>query len=59
MQAEEQLVNIVGLKNHVRKFFPEYSTFRMLILSEPDFIPRSEIVVKLPLYWRLLEKERV
>lgn len=37
----------------------EYSTFRMLILSEPDFMPRSEIAVRLPLYWRLLEKERV
>ena len=50
-------VSIAELKILAKKFLPKDSTLRSIIISEPDFLPRNEIAVRVGLYVRLLDLE--
>jgi hypothetical protein len=56
LQSNE-LASLVGLKDIVKKYFPESSTARCVILSEPDQIPISEALIKFRLYYKMLTKD--
>lgn len=45
------------LKSTVQKLLPPSSMLRNLILGEPDFIPRSEALVKIPMFAKMLDAE--
>lgn len=45
------------LKSTVQKLLPQTSMLRNLILGEPDFIPRSEALVKIPMFAKMLDAE--
>ncbi len=55
----EQTISLVELKNLARRLLPSNSTLRMLILSEPDELPRDEGLAKLQIFVRLLHQEVV
>ncbi len=57
LQTTQLLVNIVPLKQLADRMLPRDSTLRMLILSEPDYLPRQEALVKIGVYVRLLYGE--
>lgn len=54
---ESETVSIAALKDLARRMLPHTSMLRELILSEPDFLPREELTVKLKIYSRLLYRE--
>lgn len=51
------VVSLVELKMLARTKLPASSALRQLILSEPDYVPADEIVVKVKMYSRLLYRE--
>jgi hypothetical protein len=53
----EGVVSLVELKKLARTKLPASSTLRQLILSEPDYVPTDEIIVKVKMYSRLLYLE--
>ncbi len=55
----EDSISMVELKNLARKLLPSNSMLRMLILSEPDELPRDEGLAKLQIFVRLLYQELV
>ena len=60
MQAPDQaqgVVSMIDLKNLARTMLPSSSALRDLILSEPDYLPSSEVVIKVRVYSRLLYRE--
>ena len=57
MQTADLLVNMIPLKQLAERMLPRNSTLRMLILSEPDYLPRTEALVKIVVYARLLYRE--
>ena len=60
MQTSDQvqnLVSIVDLKNLARTMLPTSSALRDLILSEPDYLPREEVMIKVRMYSKLLYRE--
>ncbi len=48
---------MVRLKELVRTELGKDSTFRALILSEPDQMPKQDFIVKLGVWLRVLDKE--
>ena len=50
-------VSFVELKALARKLLPQDSTLRMLILSEPDHLPREVGLAKLEIFSKLLYRE--
>lgn len=54
---DNELLDIRKLKVLSEKLLPPSSLLRKVVLSEPDHIPRSEGLVKLPLFAKMLEEE--
>ena len=50
-------VSLAELKILAKKMLPKDSTLRSIIISEPDFLSRNEIPVRVGLYVRLLDLE--
>ena len=50
-------INIVELKKLARTKLPSSSALRALILSEPDYVPDSEVLIKVKMYSTLLYRE--
>jgi len=48
---------MIELKRLAKTKLPASSALRQLILSEPDYVPAGEIVVKVKMYSRLLYRE--
>jgi hypothetical protein len=48
---------MIDLKNLARTMLPSSSALRDLILSEPDYLPSSEVLIKVRVYSRLLYRE--
>lgn len=60
MQTSHQvqnLVSIIDLKNLARTMLPTSSALRDLILSEPDYLPNDEVMIKVRMYSKLLYRE--
>jgi hypothetical protein len=60
MQTSDQVqdaVSIVELKSLARSRLPSSSALRGLILSEPDYLPKEEVLIKVRVYSRLLYRE--
>ena len=60
MQTSDQVqdaVSVVGLKNLARSSLPSSSALRELILSEPDYLPKEEVAIKVKMYSKLLYRE--
>jgi hypothetical protein len=55
--CDSRMVSLVQLKALVKDYLPISSVLRALILSEPDFLPRHEALVKLLVYVQLLGQE--
>ncbi len=53
----QNLVSIIDLKNLARNMLPSSSTLRELILSEPDYLPSDEVMIKVRMYSKLLYRE--
>jgi hypothetical protein len=53
----EGVVSLVELKKLARTKLPSSSALRDLILSEPDFLPDDEVMIKVRMYSRLLYRE--
>ncbi len=53
----EDSISMVELKNLARRLLPSNSMLRMLILSEPDEVPREEGLAKLKIFVKLLYQE--
>jgi len=51
------IISLVELKNIARRLLPMNSTLRMLILCEPDHMPKAELLPKLEIFVRLLYRE--
>jgi hypothetical protein len=51
------VVSLVELKKLVRTKLPPSSALRDLILSEPDYLPEEEVMIKVRMYSRLLYRE--
>jgi hypothetical protein len=56
-QDSKELVSVVELKDLARRLLPRGSALRDLILSEPDAVPRDEVIIKVRMYSRLLQRE--
>lgn len=54
---DTELLDMRKLKSLAEKLLPQSSLLRKIIMSEPDYIPRSEGLVKLPLFARMLHEE--
>lgn len=52
-----RLSSMVKLKELAQKYLKQDSTLRNLIMSEPDYLPRDEAIVKVQIYSKLLEHE--
>ncbi|MGD0329794.1 MAG: hypothetical protein ABSB40_05005 [Nitrososphaeria archaeon] len=50
-------VSLIELKSLANRMLPRDSVLRTLLSSEPDFLPRSEAMIKIEIYVRLLYKE--
>jgi hypothetical protein len=50
-------ISVAELKILAKKFLPKDSTLRSIIISEPDFLPRNEIPMRVDMYVRLLDLE--
>lgn len=50
-------VSLVGLKELAEKHLKKDSPLRSLLMSEPDFLPRQEYLVKAPMFAKLLRDE--
>jgi hypothetical protein len=48
---------MLDLKNLARAKLPSSSPLRDLILSEPDYVPEDEAMIKVRMYSRLLYRE--
>jgi predicted thioredoxin/glutaredoxin len=48
---------MVDLKNLARAKLPPSSALRDLILSEPDYLPDGEVMIKVRMYSKLLYRE--
>jgi hypothetical protein len=60
MQSPDQartLVSILDLKKLARTRLSSSSALRDLILSEPDYLPEEEVLIKVRMYSRLLYRE--
>jgi hypothetical protein len=60
MQSPDQartLVGILDLKKLARARLSSSSALRDLILSEPDYLPEEEVLIKVKMYSRLLYRE--
>jgi hypothetical protein len=55
--TSENLVSMVDLKNLARAKLPPSSALRDLILSEPDYLPDGEVMIKVRMYSKLLYRE--
>ena len=55
--TSENLVSMVDLKNLARDKLPPSSALRGLILSEPDYLPDGEVMIKVRMYSKLLYRE--
>lgn len=51
------ITSLADLKSMATRLLPATSALRMLILSEPDILPRSEVMAKLEIFLRLLYQE--
>lgn len=54
---DTELLDLRKLKSVAEKLLPPSSLLRQIIVSEPDYIPRSEGLVKLPLFAKMLDFE--
>ncbi len=60
MQTSDQVqdaVSALELKRLARSMLPSSSALRGLILSEPDYLPKDEVAIKVKMYSRLLYRE--
>jgi len=57
MQVVEEAVSFVELKRLAESMLPRNSMVGMLILSERDYLPRKEALVKIAVYAKLLRQE--
>lgn len=55
--ANQELVSMKELKAAARRILKPDSNLRMLILSEPDFIPEEQASAKLSVFARLMQQE--
>ncbi len=58
LQTTQVLVNMVPLKQLAERILPRKSILRMLVLSEPDYLPRQEALVKIEIFVKLLYQEQ-
>ena len=54
---DENMISLIELKNIARKYLPSKSLLRKAILSEPDYLPRKEVLSKIEVYITLLYNE--
>jgi hypothetical protein len=54
---DNDLLDLRKLKSVAEKLLPPSILLRKIIMSESDHIPRSEGLVKLPLFARMLDEE--
>jgi hypothetical protein len=54
---DSALLDLRKLKALAEKLLPPSSMARNIILGEPDYIPRSEGLVKLPMFAKMLHAE--
>jgi hypothetical protein len=57
LKQEQALVSMVELKKLAGTNLPPSSALRDLILSEPDYLPDGEVMIKVRMYSRLLYRE--
>ena len=57
-RSTDSTVSLIRLKEMATELLPGTSNLRALILSEPDFLPREQAVVKVEVFSRLLYKEQ-
>jgi len=57
MAQIDSVVSFVELKRLAVSLLPRSSTLRSLILSEPDYLPRQEGLIKITVYAKLLYQE--
>lgn len=58
MAVTEETVSMTELKELARSLLAPNSILRSVILSEPDFLPRTQALAKVQVYVMLLYKER-
>ena len=51
---QTNVVSLVELKQLANNMLPKNSTLRTLILSEPDYLPKEDALVKLEIFVKLL-----
>jgi hypothetical protein len=56
-KQEQELVSMVELKKLAGTKLPPSSALRDLILSEPDYLPDGEVMIKVRMYSKLLYRE--
>lgn len=54
---DSELLDLRKLKALAEKLLPPSSILRNIILGEPDYIPRSEGLVKLPMFAKMFHAE--
>jgi hypothetical protein len=54
---DTELLDLRKLKSVAEKLLPSSSLLRKIIVIEPDYIPRSEGLVKIPWFAKMLDEE--
>jgi len=57
LPSDSAIVNMDGLKKLAQKVLDRDSALRMLILSEPDELPRIAALAKIDVFLKLLYRE--
>lgn len=57
MTQAEEMVSLKGLKALADKHLKKDSQLRKLLLSEADYLPRSEAIAKIEVYSKILDDE--
>jgi len=57
MTQVDSIISFVELKRLAISLLARNSTLRSLILSEPDYLPRQEGLVKVMVYSKILHQE--
>ena len=58
MKPLPNMIDIRSLKEFVRESLPRDSIFRQVILIDDDFIPREEMIGRVPIWFKLKKADR-
>jgi len=53
----QEMVSLVGVKQLAQQMLPSSSALRIILLSQPDILPRSEALSKMEICSQLLYQE--